>query len=195
VEGGFSLNMVAVGNGTIGKATRPRSRAGRLRPQLWLALVVVALVAVLVAAAMMAYHVAWSRTQTRSAEWGTCHGLTHTTCTDVPLSTIERDSGLSLPGGTVIVSSGSTGPNIYNQGSIRAELLLPKGAASPLQKQMEHNRRGYSAAWNEASGLNELKARGLRNVAGFARPPSSFVQGLRLDGRVTMIIEADDPHH
>jgi hypothetical protein len=60
---------------------------------------------------------------------------------------------------------------------------------------MDQNHDGYSATWNDASGLNELKARGLRHVTGFARPPSSFAQGLRRDGRVTMIIEAEDPHH
>jgi hypothetical protein len=173
-----------------------QERRASLRRQLLLVVVLIAAIIGIVGGA--AYGVSrylWNNSETVSAEWGTCHGVLHVTCVDVPMKTIERDSGIVFPRGTRIVSSGSTGPNALGQGSIRAELLLPADTESPLAAQMAKSDATYSAAWNRISGLDELKSRGLRNVKGLADPPRTFVQGETSDGRITIILNADDPHH
>lgn len=123
------------------------------------------------------HRVAWAMSVDRSVEWGTCHGFLQQTCTDVPLITIERDSGVTLPDTTTIVSSSSTGGNMFGDGSIRAELLLPAGASSPVAELMANHRSQYAAAWNPSQVLDELRARHLRDVQGFGEPGKSFAQG------------------
>lgn len=191
-----SLVSVIEENDVTASARRTGFLETSVRRQILVVLILVGLaIGVVVGALFGVSRTIWNMSESTTAEWGTCHGVVHVTCINLPLHTIERDSGIILPAGTKIVSSESTGPNMFQEGSIRAELLLPPGVASPLAAQMGKDRDTYSADWDRVSGLDELKARGLQNVQGLADPPRSFVQGQRKDGRISMIVLADDPHH
>jgi hypothetical protein len=71
---------------------------------------------------------------TSRSYWGTCPALS-SRCTDVPVSGLEKFTGLRFPAGTVVKSSSSTGGFMNGGGTVWATLQLPDQAPSPFAGQ------------------------------------------------------------
>lgn len=78
-------------------------------------------------------------------------------CTDVPLGTLEQVPGLSLPTGTLVVSSSSSvDDRILDSGrTTKATVRLPAGSASPLPARILRDGAGSSTQYSTVDGSIE----------------------------------------
>lgn len=110
-------------------------------------------------------------------EYGRCPTLLPLPCTDVPVPTLERISGLTLPQGTQVISSSSSdrGDIVDARRTTKATVRLPVGAASPLPAGSIKGGDGSSTQYSTVDGSIERQ----------------FVQHTDRDGRIVIDMYMD----